>query len=474
MVTAPDNQTVSMRPKSPDGASFGPFGTLPKRSFGLKLLLVCALALVMAIPALFVFSVVYDRSSRADRAIQDVASRYGGEQSAMGPVFILPYSEIVVTDDNKTVRKSGQVVLFPETGSVQADISTEVKKSGIHEIPVYLAELNFKASFRPERLQQALPQNAEPDWSNARLVISISDSRAVRETSTISINGTRLLIEPESSTRQKVNNRYRPIGVTTLAGRLQNAQTLSGDVPVTARMVVSGASKIGIAPFARTTDIQLTSDWDDPKFEGGFQQKVYTPNDKGGFTASWSIPYEARGIPGVGQDIALSQLTNPANGIEVRFVNAATPYQSVQRALKYAIMFIGFVFLAYFLFEVTSQQKAHPAQYVLVGLAQAVFYLLLLAMAEQFGFDLAFFTAAVMTVALTSSYAMTVFKSRQYGLRALGIFSGVYLLMYVLMRLEDYALLVGAFASFAAIGFTMYMTRNINWYGMQDDAPSDE
>ncbi|MEE9380763.1 MAG: inner membrane CreD family protein, partial [Hyphomonadaceae bacterium] len=149
------------------------------------------------------------------------------------------------------------------------------------------------------------------------------------------------------------------------------------------------------------------------------------------------------------------------------FMQETNPYQSVERALKYAAMFIGFVFLAYFLFEITSQARAHPAQYVLVGLAQAIFYLLLLALAERLGFDPAFLIAATMTVLLTSGYAMSVFGSRAYGLRALVVLTGIYGLVYVLMRAEGQALLAGALASFTAIALTMWMTRDIDWYGMK-------
>ena len=128
------------------------------------------------------------------------------------------------------------------------------------------------------------------------------------------------------------------------------------------------------------------------------------------------------------------------------------------------------VFLAWFLFEITSKARAHPAQYVLVGLAQSMFYILLLAFAEQIGFDLAFMIAASMTVLLISAYAMSVFRSKTYGLRALGILTGIYGLIYVLMRAEDHALLAGALASFAAIALTMFMTRNIDWYGGREKA----
>ena len=129
-------------------------------------------------------------------------------------------------------------------------------------------------------------------------------------------------------------------------------------------------------------------------------------------------------------------------------------------------MFIGLVFLAYFLFETTTGRRVHPAQYVLVGLAQVIFYMLLLSIAEHTGFDVAFALAATATVGLISAYAGWTFDSRAQGVRALVAFTFLYGLIYVLMRLEDYALLVGALASFAAIAAVMYFTRKVDWYGV--------
>jgi inner membrane protein len=137
----------------------------------------------------------------------------------------------------------------------------------------------------------------------------------------------------------------------------------------------------------------------------------------------------------------------------------------VGRSLKYAVMFVGLVFLAYFLFETTARRRVHPAQYILIGLAQLIFYLLLLSIAEQWGFDLAFLIAAGATVGLISAYAGWVFESRRQGLIALVAFTFLYGLIYILMRLEDYALLVGAVTSFAAIAAVMFFTRKLNWYG---------
>ncbi len=470
--TRPDPSAPPPPPQPPPAStsSGGPLGFLPSRSFGLKLLLVCVLALVMAIPALFVFSVVYDRSSRAERVSAEISNRYGGEQTSMGPVLVLPYTQRTYFEDQRVSEKAGQLVVYPETGSITANVETEQKKSGIHQIPIYAADLSFEARFVPSRLRDALPDDAEADWQAAKLIVSMSNSRSARQPTAISLDGAPLSVEPLKSSRTQSNTRYGNPDFTQLASALPDLENRDAEMLVTSKMTFSGARWIAFAPFARSTEINLTSDWDDPKLTGGFQHSTYdNPEDKAGFSARWTIPYEARGIPGTGNNLELSEINSPANVVRVEFVQNATPYQSVQRALKYAAMFIGFVFLAYFLFEITSARRAHPAQYVLVGLAQAVFYLLLLALAEQMGFDAAFFIASAMTVLLTSGYAMSVFKSRVYGTRAFLVLSSVYALMYMLMRMEDFALLVGAFASFAAIGLTMFMTRNIDWYGSRSE-----
>ena len=151
------------------------------------------------------------------------------------------------------------------------------------------------------------------------------------------------------------------------------------------------------------------------------------------------------------------------------------PYQSVNRSLKYILLFEGLVFLTYFMFEVTSGKRVHPAQYVLVGLAQIIFFLLLLSLTEKVGFDVGFLIAGAATVGLLSVNAEWIFTSRKLGLRALAVFCPLYGLIYVLLRLKDYALLVGAVASFVAIAMAMYLTRKVDWYGsLTDKVPAHE
>lgn len=145
-------------------------------------------------------------------------------------------------------------------------------------------------------------------------------------------------------------------------------------------------------------------------------------------------------------------------------IRAVDTYRSVNRSLKYVLLFLGLVFLTYFIFEATSGRRVHPAQYILVGTAQIIFFLLLLSLAEKIGFDLAFLVAGSATVALLSTNAGWVFSSRTQGLRALAIFSLLYTLIYLLLRVEEDALLIGALTSFLAVAAAMYFTRNIDWY----------
>ncbi len=202
-------------------------------------------------------------------------------------------------------------------------------------------------------------------------------------------------------------------------------------------------------------------DWLNPGFDGGILP-VSRDITSSGFTAEWSVPFMARGVKAEGPDDSISGLDATALGVS--FIEVADPYQSVSRSLKYVLLFLGLVFLSYFVFEVTTGKRIHPAQYVLVGIAQIIFYLLLLSLAERIGFDYGFLVAGAATVTLLALNASWIFASRLQGVKAMGIFALLYVLIYLLLRLEDNALLVGSIASFLAVAVAMYFTRRIDWY----------
>jgi inner membrane protein len=230
---------------------------------------------------------------------------------------------------------------------------------------------------------------------------------------------------------------------------------------VTSALRFSGAQRIAVLAYGKTTHLALQGDWPSPGFDGGFLPVDRTVSGTG-FSAEWSVPFIARGVRAEGQADLITGLDATALGVS--FIEVADPYQSVNRSLKYALLFFGLVFLSYFVFEVTTAKRVHPAQYVLVGIAQIIFYLLLLSLAERIGFDVGFLLAGSATVTLLSANAGWVFSSRLQGLRAFACFSFLYLTIYFLLRLEDNALLVGAIFSFLTVASAMYLTRRIDWY----------
>ncbi len=440
---------------------------LPRNSFGLKLLLVCALALLMAIPAAFVWGLVEMRSRDAQSAVMEVGSLVGGAQSIMGPVVVVPYERDVL-QDNKVQTVTGQLVLSAETGSGAFTLDSDIRRRGLQNVPVYAVDAKFDAAFDATRLAAAAPANARIRWAEGWIYIGLSDLRGIDQAS-LTVDGSALELSPVETTSLSAGG-YSPYsGLPTPPLRMvgaplpfladENARTFTA----VSNLKVTGASRIGLAAFARETTLTMTADWSAPKFDGGVLPDTREVTADG-FRATWNIPYLARGAAGAAADMSLDQILSMGPGVTL--LDDANPYQSVVRALKYAPMFLGLVFLTYFLFETTSGRRAHPAQYVLVGLAQLVFYMLLLSVSEILGFTLGFLAAAVCTVLAISLYAGSVFGTRKSAMQAFGVFSALYTLIYVLMRMEDYALLVGSIASFAAIAATMWMTRNLDWYGV--------
>ena len=440
---------------------------LPSRSMGLKLLLVCALALVMSIPALSVLTVLMDRTHQANQASDDVSQLLGGEQTFLGPTLVVPYQ--IPPQKKDDTATSGVYVIFPQAGDATAKSAIEIRQRSLFRVPVYKTDLDLKATFDLTDAPANAPEHAVLDWSRAQIVVGASDLRGAQSDMLVSSGGKALAMAPAvalSDGSAQPDNSLK-LAAFSAAGLAQPG----GRFDVEARLNFSGAKRLAVLPYGKTTRLHMTSDWPSPSFDGGFAPRSKTIDAKG-FSADWTVPFVARGVAGEGGKELVAHLDPMALG--VTFADPANPYQSVGRALKYAVLFVGLVFLAYFLFETQTGRRVHPAQYVLIGLAQLIFYFLLLSIAEQIGFDGAFAIAAAATVALISAYAGWVFESRRQGLVALGAFSALYGMIYVLMRLEDFALLAGAVASFAAIAAVMYVTRRLDWYGVRPPAVRSE
>ena len=435
---------------------------ITSRSLGVKLIVVCVLALIMIIPALFVQSLVEDRTNRAADVIKEISSHVGGQQTFLGPTLAIPYT--IPARSPLDSAKRGVYLVFPTHASAFLKVATEERRRSLFKVPVFRADLKFDGAFDLTGVPAAAPPGAEFDWSRSEVVVGVSDARGALADAVLTANGkTSTLVPSEISQCISVGGDQNTFVKLALFGaNVQDLSKPNAQFNVTSTLRFSGAQRIALLAYGKTTQFAAQGDWPSPGFDGGFLPVTRTVSGRG-FEAEWSIPFIARGVRAEGSGDSIAGLDSTALGIS--FIEVADPYQSVNRSVKYLPLFLGLVFLSYFVFEATTGKQVHPAQYILVGIAQIIFYLLLLSLAERIGFGCGFLLAGAATVILLSANAMWIFSSRLQGIRALAIFSLLYMLIYLLLRLEDNALLVGAIASFLTVAAAMYLTRSLDWYG---------
>jgi len=441
------------------------------RSMGMKLIVVCGLALMMTIPTFFVSGLVEERTQRAADVIKEISAHVGGQQTFLGPTLAVPYT--IPSESPASSPKHGNYLIFPAQASAAIKTLTEERRRSLFKVPVFKADLKLDATFDLTGVPTSAPRGAELDWSRAEIVIGVSDSRGALADATLTAAGKTVTLVPAETAQDLAvgGDQSHRINLILFGARANDIAKTNEQFKVTSELRFSGAQRIALLAYGKTTHVSMQGDWASPGFDGGFLPVTRTISNSG-FTAEWSVPFIARGVRAEGPTDLITGLD--AASLGVSFIEVADPYQSVNRSLKYAPLFLGLLFLSYFVFEVTTGKRIHPAQYVLVGIAQIIFYLLLLSLAERIGFDFAFLVGGAATVVLLSVNAAWVFASRLQGLRALGIFTMLYSLIYILLRLEDNALLVGAIASFAAVTAAMYLTRGIDWYSSLPSATTPE
>ncbi|MEZ5921207.1 MAG: cell envelope integrity protein CreD [Parvularculaceae bacterium] len=442
---------------------------LQARALGPKLLLVGALAFLMWIPCLMIYALSWERSTRADTARNEIYALAGGRQVISGPVILVPASV-----ETERLDKTGApifwrttVVFTPKTLSVTANLDTSVRSRSIYDATIYDAGLVMTGAFAPLSPPHLGAGEVHYDWAAARIAVKLADESNLK-----GISG-----EPVLTIDGVVRDSAFEPGISYHTGdengRLQ-APGVSAPLPIAdpargigfrLEMRLSGGGSVEFSPVGETTSVTLDADWPHPSFFGARlpDERRISATD---FSASWRIPYLARSLPrSFAADSGLS-LLDSGKSFGVKFAASGGPYQSVNRALKYSLLFLGVVFLTFFLIEATMGGRAHPVQYLLLGLAQIVFFLLILSLSEHIRFDTAFISAASATTLLSGFYAATVFRSLLRGLIAFTAFAGAYGLIYLLMKSEDYALLIGSVAAFGGIALTMAATRNIDWYDL--------
>jgi inner membrane protein len=437
-----------------------------RTSVTIKLLFIGFLVLLLLIPMSMIESVIYERNHLYVSARQDIMNAWGREQTIGGPVLTLPY-RVLHTDDKGIQRVRQSLAHFlPESLQIRGEMDTQTRYRGIYRVPVYTANLNFSGRFAPPDIARLGINPSDVNWDEAYLSVAIADARGIKDPMTLRSNRGRGTFEPGGVKVRGFDPQvFVPI---TDIGKPEEHSELE----FAFALKLSGTEKLSFLPTGDRTEVLLTSAWQSPSFIG-----AYLPDrrdiDAEGFSAEWKVLHLGRSYPGEWRDgeIPAERIASSAFGINL-FVPVST-YQKSTRAAKYAILFIGLSFLAYFMFEVFGNLRLHPFQYLLVGFANCLFYLLLLSLSEHTGFELAYAVSAAASTALVVGYSASILEKRAHVLAMLTLLASLYTFLFMTLRAEQYAMLIGAVALFVILATVMYLTRRLDWYRVTLDFGPD-
>ena len=434
-----------------------------RRSPIVRLLVMGALLLALNVPLTMMCGVVGERAARRNAVAREVSGDWGGEQMIAGPVLSIPYRHAWIDANGREQSSTEFYHFLPESLEIDGTLEPAERRRTLFTVIVYTARLKIRGRFAPPRLTNLRPVPTAVLWDQAKVSLGVGDPRGIARGITLNWNGQMQRFVPGSGR----------LGLFT-TGVQADAAGATADRTDPHRfeldLEIRGTREFRIVPAANETTVRLASEWPHPSFVGT------TPDppriDGSGFAASWRVPYFGRGFPAEwkGGDVQMDDnLAKRASSSSfgVTLIQPVDIYVQTERAVKYAALFIVMTFVIAFLWEITGGVLVHPIQYLFVGFTMCVFYLLLLSLAEHWGFDKAYGIAAAATIALLAWYWRWILGGRKQGALMGAALTGLYSYLYLLLRLEDYALLAGSIGLFLMLALVMFLTRRIDWYELK-------
>lgn len=438
-------------------------GWFQRRALVFKVVGVGVIGLLLFIPLGMVQSTLRERQSRYYEAVSSITQTWGGTQRVAGPVLVIPYTYKVEGIETRLVdgrrmdvradrEQRGEAVFLPEQLAVEGTIVPSIRRRGIYETPVYSAKLGISGKFAAPVFDFVTLKDVQPQWDQARVCFIISDLRGTQEDLSLKWGADTLALQPGSRFAGMGTGIHAP--VKSAAGE-ERAFSL--------QLTLNGSDGLRFLPLGRQTEVKLASSWADPSFNGS-----YLPAERevgaDGFRALWKVSYYGRSFPqqwvqGGEAEPQSSQMEE--SGFGVSLIETVNAYRTVERAIKYGVLFITLVFTTFFLFEAVARLRLGAINYLLVGAALCLFYLGLLALAEFLSFGISYAAAATASTVLIALYARRILRGGRRAWLVGGMLGGVYAYLYFVLQMEDFALLAGTGALFAVLAAVMWATRNL-------------
>ncbi len=422
-----------------------------KKSVGLRIFIIGALTLLLFIPSLMIMGLVNEREDRKREVEVEVSSKWGDNQILAGPILTVPFLQHYITAENKTASRKNYLHLLPETLNVEGLIDPIIRYRGIFKVVLYSSQLNFNGQFN---IEEILDKKINPDdflFDESFISFGVTDMRGIKDE--ISLDFEKQIIDGEPGLISK-DIIESGVSFDVSIGSSERIKKFN------LNLNLNGSQTLKIVPVGKETKVNLKSSWINPSFNGEYLP-VKREINKDGFIAKWKILHFNRNYP---QQWVSNKYKIESSSFGVELLSPIDSYRNTHRTIKYAILFIGLTFLAFFMVEILNEKLLHPIQYVLIGFALVLFYSLLLSTSEHMAFAIAYILSSLSIVGIITFYSKFIMKSSKLAI-SLGTFISVfYAFLYILLQLEDYSILVGSIGLLLILGIIMYVTRNIDWF----------
>jgi len=436
-------------------------------SGGFKIAVLIILIFILLIPVSMVRSLISERGYRADEAEREIMEAWGSQFKLYGPVIRIP---VIERNEIRTkTEKEGEKIeivtsnhtlwIMPKNVDINANFSAQKKRRGIFSVALFSGNISLSGDFSLERARSELKQNQTMSLEQAEIIIGLASQKGIRKVIKADWNGGEFSFKP--------GNRNFTLGFSGSNGvNALSPFNMNGLNTFDIQFAVQGGKSLRALPIGETTRMRVKTDWPSPSFQGGFLPVSYTLSESG-FDAEWEISYLSRSIPlywisaGSGNNEENKNWTDEYFGVD--FFKPLDHYALNTRAVKYAVLFLIIPFLTLFFLEVFSKKSIHPIQYLLSGFANVIFYLLLLSISEHISFSLAYLIAAAALTCMLTLYARSLLETWIRSAYMGFVMALLYLIMYLTLNAEDWALLIGSIAAFVIIGVVMFLTRRLDW-----------
>ena len=440
-----------------------------KNSITARMFMVGFLTLILLIPLFFVQNLIEERAARQQEVVSEINEKWGEEVLIYGPVLKIPYTIAVkkAIQNSETKAFTTQIVeeekyayFFPEVLDLKSRVNPEIKNRSIYKTTVYNSETHFEGSFTVPDFSDAPAEPVQILWEKARVVFQTSNLKGVNEQVKINLEGTAY---PFSSTyEQRHAKNLNNLELYTMESAFIKPENLPQEhtVHFAMELHINGSEQLRFVPIGKTTEVQITSDWETNNFTGNYLPYNQDKLAGTGFDAKWKVLDINRPFP---QEFFkhLPGLKEYAFG--VNFMIPVDEYQKSERTAKYGFLVIGLTFLIFFLIQTLSKIAIHPFQYLMIGLALILFYTLLISISEHSNYLNAYLVASIAVILLIALYARSILKNIKFPVFIGIALSVLYSFIYVIIQLENYALLVGSIGLFIILALVMYVSRKIDW-----------